>query len=295
MQILTDQFQKELKKHGDEQFPLLISHERLSLYEMGSFLCHWHPEIEITLILSGEMIYNVNQNSYHLKTGEALFGNANTLHAGRMFEEKDCHYISITFDPKLIYGYKNSAIYQKYVLPIIENPSLASVYFDGSSIWHTTVIDSIQKIMTAYENQPVCYEFDILMELDKLWQQIFMNCDLQSDLPSQEQNNYERIKNIIYYIDTHFSQKISLEDISAYINLCPGECSRLFKKYMHISLFTFLQEYRIEKSLEFLAEKSCSITEAALKSGFADSNYYSKVFTKYKKCSPREYRKRLYL
>jgi len=93
--------------------------------------------------------------------------------------------------------------------------------------------------------------------------------------------------------NTHFSQKISLEDISAYINLCPGECSRLFKKYMHISLFTFLQEYRIEKSLEFLAEKSCSITEAALKSGFADSNYYSKVFTKYKKCSPREYRKRL--
>lgn len=35
----------------------------------------------------------------------------------------------------------------------------------------------------------------------------------------------------------------------------------------------------------------CSITESGLLSGFSDSNYYTKVFTKIKGCTPRQYRK----
>ena len=54
MQIITNNAGKELKKHGDSAFPFLVSYERLSGYETGSFLWHWHPEIELTYILSPE-------------------------------------------------------------------------------------------------------------------------------------------------------------------------------------------------------------------------------------------------
>ena len=50
MQIITNQFQKELKQHGNEQFPFLVSYQKLSEYESGSFMWHWHPEIEITYV-----------------------------------------------------------------------------------------------------------------------------------------------------------------------------------------------------------------------------------------------------
>ena len=53
MQIITDPAGKELKKHGDSSFPFLVSYERLSGYETGSFLWHWHPEIRNLKVSAG--------------------------------------------------------------------------------------------------------------------------------------------------------------------------------------------------------------------------------------------------
>ena len=84
MQIITNKSQKELKEHGSFQFPVLVSRECLSGYETGAFLWHWHPEVELTLVIDGVIEYHVNGNTYILKEGQALFGNANSLHSGGM-------------------------------------------------------------------------------------------------------------------------------------------------------------------------------------------------------------------
>ena len=93
MQIITNQFQKELKQHGNEQFPFLVSYQKLSEYESGSFMWHWHPEIEITYVQKGTMCYKVNHMVYHLKEGDIVFNNSGALHSGTMENQKDCAYI----------------------------------------------------------------------------------------------------------------------------------------------------------------------------------------------------------
>ena len=72
MQIITNQFQKELKKHGSDHFPFLVSYQRLSEYDSNSFMWHYHPEIEITYIKKGSMHYRVNNQSFHLKEGDII-------------------------------------------------------------------------------------------------------------------------------------------------------------------------------------------------------------------------------
>ena len=76
MQIITNQFQKELKKHGSDYFPFLVSYQRLSEYESNSFMWHYHPEIEITFVKKGSMHYRVNNRSFHLKEGDIIFCNS---------------------------------------------------------------------------------------------------------------------------------------------------------------------------------------------------------------------------
>ena len=292
MQIITDPAGKELKKHGELSFPFLVSYEQLSAYETGSFLWHWHPEIEVTYIKKGEMLYKVNQNTFHLKEGQAIFGNANALHAGYMYHKQDCEYIPITFDPKLIYGFPGSIFFQKYTEPVLRNFALSAVPFDLSCPWHHDAVDDIRQVIRADSRREPMYEFEILSHLQHFWKILCMHVLPDAGTSSrQDEENYRRIRQIMSYIADHYTEKILLDDIAGLIHLSPGECSRLFKKCMDVTLFGYIQEYRIEQSLRYLVDSSCSVTEAGLLSGFSDSNYYTKVFTRIKGCTPRQYRK----
>lgn len=292
MQIITNQFQKELKKHGSDHFPFLVSYQCLSEYDSNSFMWHCHPEIEITYVKEGSMHYRINNRSFHLKEGDIIFCNSNALHSGEMENQEDCSYIPITFDPKLIYGFFQSTICTRYVDPVIQNLAVCAVHIDYSEKWHETFRDRMLEVISLDKQKPDFYELDISIRMQLLWRLLVEHLPHQPVSTTSDFTEYERIRRILSYIEQNYMNQITLDDISEHIHLCESECTRLFKRHMNTTLFSFLQEYRIERSLEYLNTKE-SISNIAEKTGFSDSNYYTKVFSKIKGCSPREYRKNL--
>ena len=290
MQIITNQFQKELKQHGNEQFPFLVSYQKLSEYESGSFMWHWHPEIEITYVQKGTMCYKVNNLIYHLKEGDIVFNNSGALHSGTMEDQKDCSYIPVTFDPRLVYGFFQSTINSKYVDPVIQDPLLPAICMDQSEPWHKEFREYLLRIISLDKEKPNFYELDISICLQSMWRLLLEHITYEPQVSRESSLEYERIKKILSYIEENYNGKITLSDIAGHIHLCESECTRLFKRHMNTTLFSFLQEYRIERSMEYLKAGE-PVGTAAEKAGFSDSNYYSKVFAKVKGCSPREYRR----
>ena len=290
MQIVTNQFQKELKQHGNEHFPFLVSYQKLSEYESGSFMWHWHPEIEITYVRKGTMCYKVNNLVYHLKEGDIVFNNSGALHSGTMENQEDCTYIPVTFDPRLIYGFFQSTINSKYVDPVIQDSMLPAICIDQSESWHRPFREYLLRIIALDEKKPDFYELDITICLQSMWRLLLEHITYEPQASRENSLEYDRIKKILSYIEDNYQNKITLNDIAGHIHLCESECTRLFKRHMNTTLFAFLQEYRIERSLEFL-QSGEPVSDVALNTGFSDPNYYSKVFAKIKGCSPREYRK----
>ena len=289
MQIITNQFQKELKQHGNEQFPFLVSYQKLSEYESGSFIWHWHPEIEITYVQKGTMCYKVNHMVYHLKEGDIVFNNSGALHSGTMENQKDCAYIPVTFDSRLIYGFFQSTVNSKYVDPVIQDSMLPAICIDQSEPWHKPFREYLLRIIDLDEKKPDFYELDITICLQSMWRLLLEHITYEPQASRENSLEYDRIKKILSYIEENYQNKITLNDIAGHIHLCESECTRLFKRHMNTTLFAFLQEYRIERSLEFLQDDQ-PVSAVADKAGFSDPNYYSKVFAKIKGCSPREYR-----
>ena len=153
MQITLRSDGREIKSHGDYAFPVLVSPERLDAYEMGSFACHWHPEIEFTLILTGEILYQVNDRTYHLKKGDGVFCNANMLHTGRHADNHDCTYLSVTVNPSLLYGYEASLLQTKFIQPVTENPLLPSASFSREVPWEREVLSHLDTIRQLWQEQ----------------------------------------------------------------------------------------------------------------------------------------------
>jgi len=291
MQILTNRFQEELKRHGSYSFPFLISYENLAGYETGSFLWHWHPEIELTLVTEGEMFYQINQLCFTLKKGDALFANSGVLHSGHMIGKCNCSYTSVTFDARLLYGQENSVFYTRYLQPILQDYSLPAVHLDGSENWHATAISLIQEIIHSGSEASEAFEFDILSGLSKFWKLLFL-CHT-SRLPATYVNkrNEERIRVLLSYIEKEYASRLTLSDLSGQIHLSCGECCRIFKKYMKQPLFEFVLQYRIKQSMNYLRGTDLPVTEIASLVGFQDSNYFARVFRRITGCSPIKFRK----
>ena len=146
MQIRIGENRKEIKDHGNYAFPVNVSDESIQAYERGIFLWHWHKEVELTWIMSGKMEYRINNEVYEMKAGEALFGNSNALHAGFQKDGSECHYLSITFHPRFLYGYEKSILQTKYVNFITENENWSSLKLSEDVEWQRKIILNMKEI-----------------------------------------------------------------------------------------------------------------------------------------------------
>ncbi len=290
MQINIGQNQKEIKEHGKYEFPVNVCVEKIESYEQGAFLWHWHPEIELTWIISGEMEYHVNDRKYDLCEGEGMFGNSNTLHAGYMKDAGDCTYLSVTFHPRFLYGYENSLIQTKYVNFITENERWASLKLEKNVLWHKEVIRWMKEIYTLWEERPGDYEIQVQILLLRIWQKFhqFFTKRPEKEYPKQE--HIQRLREMVSYMEEHYQQDISLEAVAAYVNISKSECCRFFKKHMKMTILEYLMFLRIQKSLPLLRAGE-SVTRTAGLVGFASPAYFGQIFKRYMKCTPKAYQK----
>lgn len=293
MQLKINNDKRELKEHGRYEFPVLVDAKWLSIYERGAFVWHWHPEVELTLILEGAISYQVNDKTYELHEGDALFCNANALHTGHMIDSCDCRYSSITFHPRMIYGYQGSVIQSGYVDPIIYDDGFGSVMLSEKVDWQRKAINAIRAIVELDGERAPAYEMRIQQALSVIWTEIYYHAQRHvRTLPDAANRDFERLRRILTYIQTHYMERITLEDIAAQINICKSECCRFFKRHMNQSLFDYLLYYRVEKSLSLLSDGECTVTEASDRTGFSSPSYFARVFKKQMGCPPSEYRSR---
>ncbi|NLX64489.1 MAG: response regulator [Clostridiaceae bacterium] len=92
------------------------------------------------------------------------------------------------------------------------------------------------------------------------------------------------------YIDKHYNEEISLEDVSRAVNLSPQYFSRFFKQETGENFIDYLTQVRINKAIELLKDKNHSIKEVCFMIGYNDPNYFSRIFKKVTGYSPSEQR-----
>ena len=100
-------------------------------------------------------------------------------------------------------------------------------------------------------------------------------------------------KKTINYLNEHFTEKITLDDLSAKFFVSKVTLCKAFKKATNSTIADYLLMMRISKAKELLGSSSVrkSIGEIAEICGFSSQNYFSLIFKQKTKLSPLNYRK----
>ena len=110
----------------------------------------------------------------------------------------------------------------------------------------------------------------------------------QSGLKSKKA---EVIQQCVRYIENHFSEPITLEDIAQAGNLSPFSVNKAFKVVIGTTPILYLTKERVRRSMKYLLETSLTVEEISQLCGFQNGNYFAKVFRKYVNTSPTDFRK----
>lgn len=93
------------------------------------------------------------------------------------------------------------------------------------------------------------------------------------------------------YIENHYMEDISIEDIAAHLGLNRSYFSKLFKKMTHKSPQEFLITYRIHKACEYLRSTNMTIGDIASHVGYPNQFHFTRAFKSIMKLPPNEWRK----
>lgn len=98
------------------------------------------------------------------------------------------------------------------------------------------------------------------------------------------------VRKAIDYIDFHYFEDISLQQLAKQCNVSSGYLSSLFHKEAGIPMSEYLQKTRIRHACRFFESTELSIQQIGLRCGFSDASYFTRVFKKEMKISPLQYR-----
>ncbi len=115
-----------------------------------------------------------------------------------------------------------------------------------------------------------------------------------SESDKQYSRNQEAVIKAMAYIKKSYHDKdISLEKVASEVALSHYYFSHIFKDEIRITFIEYLTKVRIEAAAKLLKNKNLNVNQIAFAVGYQDPNYFSKVFKKYMKTSPVEYRENL--
>lgn len=288
--ILVDSARRELEKHGTETFPMTVNHDDLWSFEGKNVPIHWHNDLEINLIREGEAVFQVYQKSYRVRTGEGFLLNRNVPHSCSSPGNEHVRYSTILVRPDFLYGDFGSDVERKCFQPFLQNSAIPCIYLTGFDENGKEILQKLNQVEEAFDRKRFCYELKIKGPLCEAFAMILYGHrqELTKFVPANLQE-LERLEKMLNYLNMHFTEVISLQDLADQVHLSREVCCRLFKKMTGKTITGYLEEYRVNKSFSLVQSGQYSMTQITEMVGFSNPSRFASAFRKRFGCNPGEY------
>ncbi len=247
---------------------------------------HYHPELELTLILKGCGKRYVGSHMHDYFPGDLVLLGANLPHCWKTEDAAIEKSISIVVHFHIDFLGKD--FFKKpeldTVLQLLENSNYG-LRFTGDNKTPMAMMLSLLKERNFLKKLLVF--LNILHELSSCNYSVL---DKQRSYINLSYSDKERINAVMAYIVENFQNSISLKEASAVANMTPHAFCKYFKKLTRKTFIEAVNDYRIDYAIRQLINTDKAVSEIGFDSGFNDVSNFHRTFKKRLKLSPHNYR-----
>ena len=277
---------REKVVRGTPDFPLKLYKFKTDRVDTAY---HWHPEIEIVYVKSGNFSVTINNEAFKALPETIFVVNTGELHSMADNDGETVFY-SVVFYPELL-DFDNKNPFQRSFLDPLKNGMLClKNKIDSKSACFDRIKGQFERIIEA-ENKPhfaavqTVALYEILIAL-------LESGEVYSSLEGiEKKSKNEVIKKVISYIDDNLGDKITLNDLADCAKMSEKYFCTFFKNQAGCTPIEHINRVRIERACELMTRHNMSVTDAAFETGFESLSYFIRRFKKQMGVSPSEYKK----
>ena len=267
----------EAKKHGQISFPYIVYKGSIPEFFL-SYPLHWHDEMELIYVRDGQGIITIQSHQYIVRADDIVIVPPQMVHSIEKYPKSKMDYYNILFQFSLLNNSTNDTCYEKYFKPLYCHTKLPSLYLESEGDLNCILRPHI---MYLIENRKKSYINDELMVKSNLFAIMHYINQYSSPVSSTEmslKNNYDKLKNLLIYIQSNYDCTITVKDAAAICGFSSSHFMKLFKELTGKSFSQYLIDYRLEIAAKQLVETSYKIIDLAENVGFHNVSYFSRAF-----------------
>ena len=255
-----------------EKYPIRVKLITLLTDNTPDYPLHRHEHVEFLYVISGECTVIHSGERVRAKRDDFVIVNFNEIHATEMSE--DCRMVCVQISPVFFSSVS------------FESPSFKSHIEKDANISKYML-----RIFDEHNSKKLGYDMEIMGLCYSLMSYLVRNYIERRDEPHRADKRAHKISEIISYVSLHYAEHITTAQLAEHFFLSEYYFCRFFKESTGLTLTDYINKYRVATAASLLKSTDLSVTEIALRVGFADSNYFTKIFKKHKGKSPREFKK----
>ena len=248
---------------------------------------HAHMEIEVGVVLEGELLLTTNRGTTPLRAGDMYYLNS-----------MDFHELQSRGNTVLILAIQISEGMIAPYYPVIRNLVVQDVavrpYFAGAAASYQSCLARAAQLTLDYLGCAPHYEFLCTALLNQLLFELYARlpyATLSEPEIAVLASRNSRINRVLDYIDQNFHRKLLLSELAQQEDLTLTYLSHFFKDTLSMTFQNYLAERRFSHAAMLLETTDLSMLDISLASGFSDVRYLSQLCQKHYGCTPLAYRK----
>lgn len=263
----------------------------------GVVLKHWHKDLELTYLYKGSATFSTNGRISSIGSKELFLVNSGDVHSVIDYGDDVVTMITILISYNFIKDKcpdidnfeftleeKNRNI--KRLKDI--NEEIANMYIKDMEINNTPLVfvddENSNDKFHYLKIESLLYEILYILLND-------FGLKKDTNLELKNERNLERLKIITDYIDENYKDNISLDEIAVNYQLSKEYLATIFKKYVGITVGTYLKNMRLTSAYRDLMNSDYSINQLAFDNGFPNIKSFINSFKEHYGETPYKYKK----